>query len=184
MFPFSCGFVKRPIYVMIPFVFNGQSLKVKDKFIENEVQHEFTKYKTRMVWDASWGYYGRACRCAGANSGGDRLFHYRWGGPDGRALCILLYSDCSCICRRTSGYDLPSATGAMALVMVDLVADYGLQYLLAATILAGVLQIVFGVLKLSRVMKFVPRWVMVGFVNALAIMIFLPSSIISQGRHG
>ncbi|NEU29759.1 SulP family inorganic anion transporter [bacterium LRH843] len=68
---------------------------------------------------------------------------------------------------------ISAATGAMALVMVTLIADYGLQYLLAATILTGVLQILFGIFKLARMMKFVPRSVMVGFVNALAILIFM-----------
>ena len=68
---------------------------------------------------------------------------------------------------------ISAATGAMAILMVDLVAGHGLQYLLAATILTGVFQILFGVLKLAKVMKFVPRSVMVGFVNALAIVIFL-----------
>ncbi|WP_337019384.1 SulP family inorganic anion transporter, partial [Oceanobacillus massiliensis] len=68
---------------------------------------------------------------------------------------------------------ISGATGAMALLMVNLIADHGLQYLLAATILTGVIQILFGVFKLSKVMKFVPRSVMIGFVNALAIMIFM-----------
>ena len=68
---------------------------------------------------------------------------------------------------------ISAATGAMALVMVDLVADYGLEYLLAATILTGIIQILFGIFKLAKAMKFVPRSVMIGFVNALAIMIFL-----------
>ncbi|WP_317450905.1 SulP family inorganic anion transporter [Alkalibacillus aidingensis] len=68
---------------------------------------------------------------------------------------------------------ISAATGAMALLMVDLVAEYGLQYLLAATILTGILQIVFGYLKLARFMKFIPRSVMVGFVNSLAILIFM-----------
>ncbi|MCK0473519.1 SulP family inorganic anion transporter [Halalkalibacter sp. APA_J-10(15)] len=68
---------------------------------------------------------------------------------------------------------ISAATGAMALLMVTLVADHGLQYLLAATILTGILQILFGVFKLARIMKFVPRSVMVGFVNALAILIFM-----------
>ncbi|MFS0656858.1 SulP family inorganic anion transporter [Bacillus sp. 179-C3.3 HS] len=68
---------------------------------------------------------------------------------------------------------ISAATGAMALVMVDLVADHGLQYLFAATILTGLLQIIFGVCRVSRLMKFIPRSVMVGFVNALAIMIFM-----------
>ncbi|WP_286181211.1 SulP family inorganic anion transporter [Bacillus sp. ISL-37] len=68
---------------------------------------------------------------------------------------------------------ISAATGAMALLMVTLVADHGLQYLLAATILTGVLQILFGVFKLARFMKFIPRSVMIGFVNALAILIFM-----------
>ncbi|TYS14817.1 SulP family inorganic anion transporter [Rossellomorea vietnamensis] len=68
---------------------------------------------------------------------------------------------------------ISAATGAMALLMVTLVADHGLQYLFAATILTGVLQILFGVFKLGRFMKFIPRSVMVGFVNALAILIFM-----------
>lgn len=68
---------------------------------------------------------------------------------------------------------ISAATGAMALVMVNLVADHGLQYLFAATILTGLIQIVFGVCRVSRLMKFIPRSVMVGFVNALAIMIFM-----------
>jgi sulfate permease, SulP family len=67
---------------------------------------------------------------------------------------------------------ISAATGAMALVMVTLVADHGLKYLLAATILTGVIQIIIGLLKLGKYMKFVPRSVMVGFVNALAILIF------------
>ncbi|RBW67967.1 SulP family inorganic anion transporter [Bacillus taeanensis] len=67
---------------------------------------------------------------------------------------------------------ISAATGAMALVMVTLVADYGVEYLFAATILTGLLQILFGIFKLARFMKFIPRSVMVGFVNALAILIF------------
>jgi sulfate permease, SulP family len=67
---------------------------------------------------------------------------------------------------------ISAATGAMALVMVDLVQDHGLQYLLAATILTGILQFIFGVLQIGRLMKFIPRPVMVGFVNSLAILIF------------
>ncbi|OZM58076.1 sodium-independent anion transporter [Lottiidibacillus patelloidae] len=67
---------------------------------------------------------------------------------------------------------ISAATGAMALLFVNLVADHGVQYLLAATVLTGVLQILFGVFKLARYMKFIPRSVMVGFVNALAILIF------------
>ncbi|MEC5425948.1 SulP family inorganic anion transporter [Virgibacillus sp. C22-A2] len=67
---------------------------------------------------------------------------------------------------------ISAATGAMALLFIDLIAEHGLQYLLAATILTGILQIVFGILKLARYMKFIPRSVMIGFVNALAILIF------------
>jgi len=68
---------------------------------------------------------------------------------------------------------ISAATGAMALVMVTLVKDHGLQYLLAATILTGVLQILAGWLKLGSLMRFVSRSVITGFVNALAILIFL-----------
>ncbi len=68
---------------------------------------------------------------------------------------------------------ISAATGAMALVMIGLVRDYGLEYLFAATILTGVVQILFGVFKLGRYLKFVPRSVMIGFVNALAILIFM-----------
>lgn len=68
---------------------------------------------------------------------------------------------------------ISAATGAMALLMVPLVKDYGIEYLLAATILTGIIQLLFGVFKVARVMKFIPRAVMIGFVNALAILIFL-----------
>ncbi|AFD26851.1 Sulfate permease-related transporter [Deinococcus gobiensis I-0] len=68
---------------------------------------------------------------------------------------------------------ISAATGAMALVMTGLVRDHGLQYLFAATILTGVLQLAFGWAGLARYLKFVPRPVMTGFVNALAILIFL-----------
>ncbi len=68
---------------------------------------------------------------------------------------------------------ISAATGAMALVMVSLVKDYGLQYLLAATLLTGIFQIIAGYLKLGRFMSFVPRAVVIGFVNALAILIFM-----------
>ncbi|MBE9059680.1 SulP family inorganic anion transporter [cf. Phormidesmis sp. LEGE 11477] len=68
---------------------------------------------------------------------------------------------------------ISAATGAMALLMVDLVKDHGLQYLLAATFLTGIFQVVFGLLKLGRQMKFVPRAVMIGYINALAVLIFL-----------
>ncbi len=67
---------------------------------------------------------------------------------------------------------ISAATGAMALVMVMLVKEHGLQYLLAATLLTGVLQIIAGLLKLGDLMRFVSRSVITGFVNALAILIF------------
>lgn len=68
---------------------------------------------------------------------------------------------------------ISAATGAMALLMVTLVKDHGLQYLLAATLLTGVLQIVAGYLRLGLLMRFVSRSVVTGFVNALAILIFI-----------
>jgi SulP family sulfate permease len=68
---------------------------------------------------------------------------------------------------------ISAATAATAVLMVTLVKEHGLQYLLAATILAGVLQIMAGLLKLGYVMRFVSRSVMTGFVNALAILIFM-----------
>jgi sulfate permease, SulP family len=68
---------------------------------------------------------------------------------------------------------ISAATGAMALVMVSLVKNYGLEYLLAATILTGVLQILAGVLRLGSLLRFVSRSVTTGFVNALAILIFM-----------
>ena len=68
---------------------------------------------------------------------------------------------------------ISAATGAMALLMVSLVKDHGLQYLLAATVLTGILQILAGYLHLGSLMRFVSRSVVTGFVNALAILIFL-----------
>ncbi|MFT6915296.1 MAG: SulP family sulfate permease [Motiliproteus sp.] len=68
---------------------------------------------------------------------------------------------------------ISAATGAMALLMVLLVKEHGLEYLLAATLLTGVLQIGAGYLKLGSLMRFVSRSVVTGFVNALAILIFM-----------
>ena len=68
---------------------------------------------------------------------------------------------------------ISAATGAMALVMVTLVKEHGLEYLLAATVLTGILQIVAGWVRLGRLMRFVSRSVVTGFVNALAILIFM-----------
>jgi SulP family sulfate permease len=68
---------------------------------------------------------------------------------------------------------ISAATAATAVVMVSLVRDHGLQYLFAATILMGLIQLLAGALKIGRVMRFVSRSVITGFVNALAILIFM-----------
>ena len=68
---------------------------------------------------------------------------------------------------------ISAATAATAVLMVTLVREHGLQYLLAATVLAGVIQIIAGIVRLGYVMRFVSRSVMTGFVNALAILIFM-----------
>jgi SulP family sulfate permease len=81
----------------------------------------------------------------------------------------------ACVAAFTGGRPgmISAATAATAVVMVSLVKEHGLQYLFAATILMGLIQIVAGFLKLGRVMRFVSRSVITGFVNALAILIFL-----------
>jgi len=90
---------------------------------------------------------------------------------------IGLYASFSiaCIVAITGGRPgmISAATAATAVLMVTLVKEHGLQYLLAATVLAGLIQIVAGVFKLGFVMRFVSRSVMTGFVNALAILIFM-----------
>ncbi|PRX09681.1 UNVERIFIED_ORG: SulP family sulfate permease [Martelella mediterranea] len=68
---------------------------------------------------------------------------------------------------------ISAATAATAVLMTPLVAGHGLEYLLAATVLAGIIQVIFGLLKLGALMRFVSRSVMTGFVNALAILIFM-----------
>lgn len=68
---------------------------------------------------------------------------------------------------------ISAATGAVALVIAPLNREHGLGYLVAAVILAGVFQIALGALGVAKLMRFVPRSVMVGFVNSLAILIFL-----------
>ena len=68
---------------------------------------------------------------------------------------------------------ISAATAATAVLMVTLVRDYGLEYLLAATVLAGLIQIGAGILRLGFVMRYVSKSVMTGFVNALAILIFM-----------
>ncbi len=71
-----------------------------------------------------------------------------------------------------------AAAGAMALVLASLVRDHGIQYMFAATILTGILQMIFGYLKIGNLSKFIPKPVMHGFVNSLGIMMF-----ISQLEH-
>ena len=68
---------------------------------------------------------------------------------------------------------ISAATGAMALVLVSLMANHGLQYVLAATILTGIIQVILGGLGVANLMRFIPNSVMLGFVNALGIMIFM-----------
>jgi Sulfate permease and related transporters (MFS superfamily) len=68
---------------------------------------------------------------------------------------------------------ISAATGAMALLMITLVKDHGLQYLLAATVLTGVIQIIAGYFKVAKLMRFVSQSVVYGFLNALAILIFV-----------
>ncbi|MFJ2770931.1 SulP family inorganic anion transporter [Streptomyces sp. NPDC087300] len=68
---------------------------------------------------------------------------------------------------------ISAATGAVALVIAPLNREHGLGYLISAVILAGVFQIVLGALGVAKLMRFVPRSVMVGFVNALAILVFM-----------
>ena len=68
---------------------------------------------------------------------------------------------------------ISAATGAVALVIAPLNREHGFGYLVAAVILAGVFQIVLGALGVAKLMRFVPRSVMVGFVNSLAILIFM-----------
>ncbi|MBF6841823.1 SulP family inorganic anion transporter, partial [Acinetobacter baumannii] len=67
---------------------------------------------------------------------------------------------------------ISGAAGSIALVIVPLVRDHGVDYLIATVLLAGVLQIIMALLGVAKLMRFIPRQVMVGFVNALAILIF------------
>lgn len=68
---------------------------------------------------------------------------------------------------------ISAATGSVALVIAPVARQHGLDYLIATVILGGVIQVVLGVLGVAKLMRFIPRSVMVGFVNALAILIFL-----------
>lgn len=79
---------------------------------------------------------------------------------------------------------ISAATGAMALLMITLVKEHGLEYLLAATLLTGIIQIIFGLLKLGDLMRFVSRSVVIGFVNALAILIFMAQLPELSGTYG
>ncbi|WP_258049608.1 SulP family inorganic anion transporter [Clostridium weizhouense] len=67
---------------------------------------------------------------------------------------------------------ISAAAGAMALVLASLVKDYGIEYMLAATILTGIFQVILGFFKIGNLLKFIPKPVMIGFVNALGIMMF------------
>ena len=67
---------------------------------------------------------------------------------------------------------ISAATGAIALVIAPVMREYGYDYLIATVLLGGLIQIVFAVLGVAKLMRFIPRSVMVGFVNALAILIF------------
>ncbi|WP_028611270.1 SulP family inorganic anion transporter [Paenibacillus harenae] len=77
---------------------------------------------------------------------------------------------------------ISAATGAMALLMVTLVADHGVEYLFAATVLTGIIQFIFGVFKFGRFITFVPQPVIIGFVNALAILIFMAQLVQFKGQ--
>ncbi|MBF9253535.1 SulP family inorganic anion transporter [Pontibacter sp. 172403-2] len=68
---------------------------------------------------------------------------------------------------------ISGATGALAVVMVSLVKDHGVEYLFATVVLMGVLQMLFGLLKLGKFIRFIPEPVIYGFVNGLAIVIFM-----------
>ncbi|MCW2093115.1 UNVERIFIED_ORG: SulP family sulfate permease [Rhodococcus erythropolis] len=67
---------------------------------------------------------------------------------------------------------ISAATGAIALVIAPVAREYGMDYFIATVILAGIFQVAFGVLGVAKLMRFIPRSVMIGFVNALAILIF------------
>ena len=84
---------------------------------------------------------------------------------------------------------ISGATGALAVVMVALVADHGVEYLFATVVLMGILQILAGIFRLGKFIRLVPHPVMLGFVNGLAIVIFLSQipmlqSITPEGKWG
>lgn len=89
---------------------------------------------------------------------------------------IGVYS-CFCICVVISIFGgrpgmVSAAAGSMALVLASLVKSHGVEYMLLATILTGVFQVVFGFLKIGNLLKFIPNSVMIGFVNSLGILMF------------
>jgi len=77
---------------------------------------------------------------------------------------------------------ISAATGAMALLMVTLVKEHGVEYLFAATLLTGVIQYGLGMLKLGKLVTFIPQSVIIGFVNALAILIFMAQLVHFEGQ--
>ncbi|MGH4052189.1 MAG: SulP family inorganic anion transporter [Clostridium sp.] len=78
---------------------------------------------------------------------------------------------------------ISAATGAMALVLAGLFKAYGIEYMLLATILAGIIQIILGIIKVDSLMKFIPHPVMIGFVNALGILIFMAQMPSFKGEN-
>ena len=104
--------------------------------------------------------------------GSDSIFNNCWSGPK-----VGLYASFSIavISAFTGGRPgmISAATAATVVLMVTLVKAHGLQYLLATTVLAGLLQIIAGLLRFGNLMRFVSKSVLTGFVNALAILIFL-----------
>ena len=78
---------------------------------------------------------------------------------------------------------ISAATGAMALILAGLVKGHGIEYMLIATILAGIIQIFLGIIKVDKLMKFIPHPVMIGFVNALAILIFMAQMSSFKGEN-
>ena len=79
---------------------------------------------------------------------------------------------------------ISGATGALAVVMVALVADHGVEYLFATVVLMGILQVLAGVFRLGKFIRMVPHPVMLGFVNGLAIVIFLAQLSSFKGADG
>ncbi|PZD96083.1 sodium-independent anion transporter [Paenibacillus sambharensis] len=77
---------------------------------------------------------------------------------------------------------ISAATGAMALLMVTLVREHGVEYLFAATILTGIIQVILGWLKIGKIVTFIPHSVITGFVNALAILIFMAQLTHFEGQ--